>query len=78
MLLCRPFLRPLDQLFISTTLTLPEGHYLSRVGALVHGSVRGNDLAAAARARAPAGRALVDVDYLQEIVLVFHVKLVDV
>ena len=78
MLLCRPFLRPLDQLFVSTTLALPERQHLGRVGALVHGSVRGNDLAAAARARAPAGRALINIDYLKEIVLVFHVKLVDV
>jgi len=72
MLLSRFFLFARDQFFISTTLALPERHQLSRVGALVHGSLRGNDLAAAAWARAPAGRALVDVDYLQQVVLIFH------
>jgi hypothetical protein len=55
--------RPRNQFFVSATLALPGREDVVRIaGALIHSSVRRNDLAATARAGPSAGGAAIDID----------------
>src|SRR5205807_1122339 len=70
--LCRRLNCPCDQFLVPTALTLPERKNRVRIGALIYGSRRRNDLATATWARTAARGAPLDIDYTQKLVLVVH------
>ncbi len=61
--LCRRLNCPCDQFLVSTALTLPKRKNRVRIGALIYGSRRRNDLATATWARTAARGAPLDIDY---------------
>src|SRR5438477_3708937 len=61
--LCRRLNCPCDQFLVSTALTLPKRKNSVRIGALIYGSRRRNDLATATWARTAARGAPLDIDY---------------
>lgn len=65
-------LRPLDQLFVPTPFALPGGKDCVGIsGALVNGTLRGNDLSAAPWTRPSSRRPFFNVDIF-EWALIFH------
>jgi len=64
--------RTRDQFLVPTALALPKRKNRVRIGTLIYGSRRRNDLATATWARTAARGASLDIDYTQKLVLVVH------
>ena len=70
--LCRRLNCPCDQFLVPTALTLPKRKNGARIGALIYGSRRRNDLATATWAGTAARGAPLDIDYTQQLGLIVH------
>src|SRR2546428_268800 len=61
-----------DQFLVATTLALPKRENFVWIRALIYSPLGRNDLATATWARTAARGAPVDVDYTQQLALIFH------
>ena len=71
-MLCRRLNRAGHQFFIAAALALPERENRTRISALINGAPGRNYFAAATWARASAGRAALNINYAQQLSLIFQ------